>query len=86
MSKIHLILLETFACHLCEQALAIVNQCQADEGDLLIEHIDIAEFPEWQPHYATRIPVLYHPETQKDLGWPFDQAKVKAFIEALRHD
>ncbi|NOT83512.1 MAG: glutaredoxin family protein [Methylococcaceae bacterium] len=86
MPKIHLILLETSACHLCEQAFAIVTQCQADNIDLLIEHIDIAEFPEWQPKYATRIPVLYHPETQQDLDWPFDQTNVTTFIEALRHD
>ena len=86
MSKIHLILLETSACHLCEQALTIVNQSQADDTELLVEHIDIADYPEWQPQYATRIPVLYHPETQQDLGWPFDQTDVNAFIEALRHD
>ncbi|MCX7088026.1 MAG: glutaredoxin family protein [Methylococcales bacterium] len=86
MTKIHLILLETSACHLCEHALAIVTQCQKDNGNLFIEHIDIAEHPQWQPSYAVRIPVLYHPETQKDLGWPFDHADVNAFIEALKHD
>jgi len=86
MTKIHLILLETFACHLCEQALAIVAQCQAENIDVFIEHIDIAEFPEWQPQYAMRIPVLYHPETKKDLGWPFEQTQISRFINELSHD
>jgi len=83
---IRLLLLETTGCHLCEQALATVNQCWLEDHDLFIENIDIAEFPEWQAQYATRIPVLYHPETEADLGWPFDPADVKAFIEDLRHD
>ncbi|MDD1630028.1 MAG: hypothetical protein LUQ48_06415 [Methylococcaceae bacterium] len=26
------------------------------------------------------MPVLFHPETKKDLGWPFDQTQVKKFI------
>lgn len=83
---IRLLLLETAGCHLCEQALAIANQCWLEDHELFIENIDIAECEEWQAHYATRIPVLYHPETETDLGWPFDQADVKVFIEALRHD
>ncbi len=82
---IRLLLLETTGCHLCEQALAIVNQCWQEDHDLFIENIDIADNEAWQSSYATRIPVLYHTETQKDLGWPFNLADVKAFIEALRH-
>lgn len=83
---IRFILLGTAGCHLCEQAEAIINHYVMDKTDVLIEPIDIAEFDEWQAQYAIRIPVLYHPETQTDLGWPFAQADVKAFIEALRHD
>lgn len=83
---IRLLLLETSACHLCEQALVIVNQCRLEDHDLFIENIDIAESEEWQAQYGTRIPVLYHPETKTDLGWPFELADVKVFIEALRHD
>ena len=83
---IRLLLLETAGCHLCEQALAIVNQCWLEDHDLFIQNVDIADHEAWQARYATRIPVLYHPETQTDLGWPFDQTDVKTFIEALRHD
>ncbi|MDO9105344.1 MAG: glutaredoxin family protein [Methylovulum sp.] len=83
---IRLLLLETAGCHLCEQALLIVNQCGLEDHKLYIENIDIADSEQWQAQYATRIPVLYHPETKTDLGWPFDQTVVQAFIEALRHD
>lgn len=86
MTTLELCLLGTSGCHLCEQALAILNQCSGTYTALLIEPIDIAEATEWQSQYATRIPVLYHRATQKDLGWPFDRANVNAFIEALNHD
>lgn len=60
--------------------------CQTEQPNLIIKFIDIAESPEWQLNYATRIPVLYHPETQQDLGWPFELVDVNVFIEALTHD
>lgn len=81
-----LLLFGTAGCHLCEQAEAIINECLPDFGKLIIEAVDIAIEEHWQQRYAIRIPVLYHPETTKELDWPFDQTDVKAFIEALRHD
>ncbi|WP_394752099.1 glutaredoxin family protein [Crenothrix sp.] len=86
MSKVHLILLETSGCHLCELALAIVNEYWLNDHDVSITNIDIAEFPEWQPKYATRIPVLYHPETQQDLGWPFDIVDINNFMTGIKND
>lgn len=83
---IRFILLGTAGCHLCEQAESIINDYAKKGAGISIESIDIAEFEVWQAQYATRIPVLYHPETETDLGWPFDRADVKAFIEVLRHD
>lgn len=71
----------TSGCHLCEQAESIINACLQD--GLSIEHVDIAEQEQWQGQYAIRIPVLFHPETRRELGWPFDQAAVKDFIDSL---
>ena len=73
----------TSGCHLCEQAESIIKDCLLDGLDLIIEEIDIAEQEQWQDRYAIRIPVLYHPETEQELGWPFDQADVKEFIQSL---
>ena len=71
-----LMLFGTSGCHLCEQAESIINECVPDG----VDYVDIAEQEQWQEHYALRIPVLYHPETKQELGWPFDLADVKGFI------
>jgi hypothetical protein len=73
----------TSGCHLCEQAESIINECVQDGLDLTIENIDIAGQEQWQGQYAIRIPVLFHPETRQELGWPFDQAAVKEFVCSL---
>jgi len=73
----------TSGCHLCEQAEEIVNACVASMPELLINLIDIAEQVQWQPQYAVRIPVLRHPASGKELGWPFDDASVMAFMTGL---
>ena len=78
-----LLLLGTAGCHLCEQAQQLINDCLPNYSVLTVESIDIAEQEQWQADYAIRIPVLFHPETQKDLGWPFDSAQLNAFIDEL---
>ncbi|MEI6336243.1 MAG: glutaredoxin family protein [Methylococcaceae bacterium] len=81
---LQLLLLGTSGCHLCEQAEQLVNACLPDNPGITIEMIDIAEQEQWQENYAIRIPVLYHPETRKELGWHFDKADVNQFIKSLR--
>ncbi len=79
-----LLLFGTMGCHLCEEADAIVAAC--DKKNTVIETIDIAEYEQWQDKYAIHIPVLYHPETEKELGWPFTQMQVQTFINELNND
>jgi hypothetical protein len=76
---VNIILLGTSGCHLCEDAELILAECD----QINIEYIDIAEQEQWQEKYAIRIPVLYHPETEKELGWPFSQEQAQIFIDAL---
>jgi hypothetical protein len=78
-----LLLLGTAGCHLCEQAEEIIRACLPNDYDSVIEHIDIAEQEHWQAQYAIRIPVLYHPASQKELGWPFEASDVHAFMSCL---
>lgn len=79
-------LLGTAGCHLCELADAILTSAKI-EYDITTDYIDIAEQTQWQALYATRIPVLRHPVTQKELGWPFDIATVLTFIsETITND
>jgi Glutaredoxin-like domain (DUF836) len=79
----HLLLLGTAGCHLCEQAEEIIRECLPNDYDSVIEYIDIAEQEHWQAQYAIRIPVLYHPASKKELAWPFEQADVQVFIHSL---
>ena len=79
-----LLLFGTMGCHLCEEADAIVAAC--DKKNIVVENIDIAEYEQWQDKYAIHIPVLYHPETEKELGWPFTQMQVQTFINELNND
>lgn len=74
----------TMGCHLCEDADDIVSAC--DKKNTVIENIDIAEHTQWQDKYAIRIPVLYHPRSKKELGWPFTQIQVQNFINELNDD
>jgi len=78
-----LLLLGTAGCHLCEEAEDIIRECLPNDYDQVIEIIDIAEQEHWQARYAIRIPVLYHPETQKELAWRFETNDVQAFIGSL---
>ena len=80
---IRLLLFGTSGCHLCEQAEQIINYCLPNYFELTIETIDIAEQEQWQEQYAVRIPVLYHPETKRELSWPFDEAEVEGFINHI---
>ncbi|MGR8979718.1 MAG: glutaredoxin family protein [Gammaproteobacteria bacterium] len=74
----------TSGCHLCEQAEGIIEACLAGgERNIVIESIDIAEQQEWHHPYALRIPVLYHPETGRELAWPFDEITVIKFMASF---
>lgn len=81
-----LILFGTSACHLCEQAEKIIAAVQQDFPQIRLTPIDIAEHTQWQDAYAVRIPVLYHEETRREMGWPFDENDVITFIHELNND
>jgi Glutaredoxin-like domain (DUF836) len=79
------LLLGTSGCHLCELAEELLNECLAAGLDIKFELIDIAEQTQWQPGYATLIPVLLNPKSLQSLNWPFTRAQVLTFIEQ-NHD
>lgn len=81
-----LILFGTSACHLCEMAHELLIPLLKNYPSCLLEPVDIAEQTQWQEQYAIRIPVLFHPQSQQELGWPFDQAAVIKFINELEND
>lgn len=78
----HFYLYHTTACHLCELAEAVLLPA-VEALALNIELVDIAEEDDALiEQYGTRIPVLRHVQSSQELGWPFDEWDVKAFLEA----
>jgi hypothetical protein len=82
----HLILLGTSACHLCEEAQALLARVLIQFPQTQLELVDIADQNQWQSRYALKIPVLYHTKTLSELNWPFNEADIMTFILTLNHD
>ena len=81
-----LYLFGTPGCHLCEEAETLIEACIAKtRRDIAIEAIDIADQKQWQEHYALRIPILYDPESKRELAWPFDEIDIAKFMASCRH-
>lgn len=58
----HLLLLGTDGCHLCEDAKMLLNK-----NEIIVKYVDIALHEEWQNQFALLIPVLFHVESQRFL-------------------
>jgi len=67
------LLLGTSACHLCEQAEALLAPL-----NISYSKIDISEQEQWQEQYAIKIPVLLNTETNQEICWPFNEAMILA--------
>lgn len=68
-----LILYSSLGCHLCEQALALLEQ-QA----VRVQLRDILDDPLWLERYAVRIPVLS--DGERELDWPFNSQQLKVWL------
>jgi len=77
---IRLRLFTTAACHLCEHALALVEQ--AGQGQAIdLELVDIVDDEQLLAQYGIRIPVLRRADDGAELGWPFDVVQLQRFLE-----
>ena len=88
------LLYSTTCCHLCEEALEILDDLHkqmlllAEEQQYLVKNesiyavnlIDVAEDSQLMETYGPRIPVLSFPPTQEELAWPFDIQSAYKFI------
>lgn len=75
------ILYGTAACHLCEQAHAMLERELRTLPDCRCREQDIANDDALFERYGVRIPVLRHPDA-RELGWPFDAARLRAFLQS----
>lgn len=80
MQKI--LLYSTSACHLCEQALAVIEPLLQGRS---LQIVDIVEDEQLMQRYAIRIPVLgLEDAPDVDLGWPFTSEQVQAWMFELK--
>jgi len=63
-------------CHLCELAAQMLEECA-----VTWYRVDIESDLELIRKYGNRIPVLYRPDVDRELFWPFSGETVGAFIE-----
>ncbi len=82
----HIILYSTSACHLCEQAKALLWPLKNDYP-FSLEEIDIADSDELIARYGIRIPVLVFSVAKGEgeiyeLGWPFDEDAIRRFLDS----
>ncbi len=73
------ILYGTVGCHLCEDALALL-QALPDDGRWQLREVDISDSDELLERYGIRIPVVYIEESRQELGWPFDGEQLRLFL------
>ena len=71
-------LFSTSACHLCEQARALVIPELGPGWEL--REVDISESDELFDRYGLLIPVLAAEGAEAELNWPFSAADVRALL------
>ncbi len=77
-----LFLMSTSGCHLCEVAAGILISSM-DPALYLVDEVDIADDDALVERYGVRIPVLVDEASGAELGWPFDQERLLAFLSSL---
>lgn len=79
---LYLDLMTTEGCHLCDEAVAVLQQVLV-VGEAEVDLVDIVYDPELMNLYAERIPVLVQRGGGHELGWPFDGDQLRQFLDTL---
>ena len=67
----------TLGCHLCEQALAMLQNLAMD---ITIVEVEIADDERLLEKYGLTIPVVGVANTEQEIGWPFSAEELQEFI------
>ena len=73
-----LILFQRDDCHLCDLALEVLAQARVPD----FASVFIDDDEKLEASYGERVPVLREDASGRELGWPFDAASVRRFMEA----
>jgi len=63
-------------CHLCDLALEVLAAARFPEFD----GVYIDDDAGLEARYGLRVPVLRDVRSDRELDWPFDSARVQAFL------
>jgi len=63
-------------CHLCDVAAQMLEQCGVNWY-----RVDIETSLDLIRKYGAHVPVLYRPDVDRELFWPFTAETVEAFVE-----
>jgi len=74
---VSLILYQRDDCHLCDLALAVLAAVRAPEFDSVFIDDDAA----LEERYGLQVPVLRNDATGAELEWPFDEARLKSWLQ-----
>ena len=67
-------------CELCDRAVEVLAAAHAPD----FECMGIEGNEELMRRYSERVPVLCDARNGRELDWPFDVARVRAFLEQTR--
>ena len=73
-----LILYQRDHCHLCDLALDALANARAPEFESVFIDGDAA----LEARYGLRVPVLRDVAGDRELDWPFDAGRLRAFLDA----
>ncbi|MEM6483744.1 MAG: glutaredoxin family protein [Pseudomonadota bacterium] len=79
--NLELVLYSTDECHLCQQALALLEERQRVDCTVTWKTVDISTNDALYQRYGWLIPVLRHP-CEAELRWPFDGEELAEFLKA----
>ena len=71
-----LVLYTLIGCHLCDQVADMLRNM-----GIGWTAVEIDSDPELERKYDLRIPVLYLPDTGKELFFPFSKGRIQKFLE-----
>lgn len=80
-----LLLYSTVGCHLCEDAVSVLEATRAHDATLHWRIVEIANDTELLARYGVRIPVISCDKSPQDLGWPFGPLDVLRYINNVSH-
>ncbi|MFT7684867.1 MAG: glutaredoxin [Candidatus Azotimanducaceae bacterium] len=76
-------LFTTLGCHLCDDALNLLNEYNVKGKPIHIEEIEIGNSDTLIDRYGIRIPVIQVSTDGPELGWPFDYPTLEHFLAEL---